>query len=81
VSSETVGDSFLKVDAEGAVQMNIRAISVAKQKYKIVSFSHSEGLSDWHSDPIQCSNTIVITQKTNLKNIITVARKQHEDNN
>jgi len=52
VSSETVGDSFLKVDAEGAVQMNIRAISVAKQKYKIVSFSHSEGLSDWHSDPI-----------------------------
>ena len=38
VSSASVGDAFLKLDEEGAVQMNIRAISVVKQKYKTVSF-------------------------------------------
>ena len=43
MSSESVGDSFLKLGAKSAVQMNIRAISVVKQKCKIVSFSHSEG--------------------------------------
>jgi hypothetical protein len=38
VSSASVGDAFLKLDEEGVVQMNIRAISVVKQKYKTVSF-------------------------------------------
>jgi len=34
VRSESVGYSFLKLDAEGAVQMNIRARSVVKQNLK-----------------------------------------------
>jgi len=42
VNSESVGESFLKLDVESAVQINICAFSVVKQKCKIFSFSHTE---------------------------------------
>jgi hypothetical protein len=47
VSSESVGQFFLKLGAEGAVQMNICVLSLEKQ-----NCSHADRRPDWDSTPI-----------------------------
>jgi hypothetical protein len=47
VSSESVGESFLKLDAGGVVQTNICSLSTVKQ-----NFSHSDGWPSWDSTSV-----------------------------
>jgi hypothetical protein len=47
MGSESLGESFLKLDAKGAVQMNICALSLEKQ-----NCSHADERPDRDSTPV-----------------------------